>query len=168
MAISPYIRQLRERVGSARLLLPSVTALIYNDAGGLLLVRQHDGEVWSTPGGTIEPDEIPADAVVRETWEETGLWVEPRRIVGVYGGPEFVVRYANGDESQYVMSVFECAVRAGHLRADGEETLEARYWKQAEATTLPLASWLRHVLAAFYTHPASAGFEAPGWRPPLA
>lgn len=28
-------------------------------------------------------------------------------MLGVYGGAEFVVRYPNGDESQYVMIVFE-------------------------------------------------------------
>ena len=166
MAISPYVQMLRARVGSARLLLPSVVALVYDDAGGLLLVRQRDGGVWSTPGGAIEPDEIPADAVVRETWEETGLWVQPRRIVGVYSGPEFTVHYPNGDESQYVVIAFECVVRAGHLRPDGEETIEVQYWQRAEADALPLASWLRHVLPAFYTHQESAIFEQPSWCPP--
>ncbi|HEV3049610.1 MAG TPA: NUDIX domain-containing protein, partial [Longimicrobium sp.] len=128
MPISPYVRELRERVGSRRLLLPSVTALMYDDRGGLLLVRQRDGGVWSTPGGVMEPDETPADAAVREAWEETGLMVEPRRVFGVYGGPEFIVRYPNGDESQYVMIVFECAVVGGTLRPDDDETLEVRYW----------------------------------------
>jgi len=167
MPISPYIRALRARVGPARLLLPSVAALVYDEAGGLLLVRQSDGGVWSTPGGVIEPDETPADAVVRETWEETGLWVEPRRIEGVYGGPEFIVRYPNGDESQYVIITFECAVRAGHLRPDKEETLEARFWMSEEAATLPLASWLRPVLSTFYTHSASTDFASPSWHPPI-
>src|SRR5688572_30596106 len=101
MAISPYVQRLRDAVGSARLLLPSVTALIHDDAGRLLLVRQRDDGVWSTPGGSMEFDETPADAVVREAWEETGLMVTPRRVFGVYGGPEFIVRYPNGDESQY-------------------------------------------------------------------
>lgn len=60
-----------------RLQLPSVSAHIFDDAGRLLLVRHRDGDAWSTPGGFIEPDERPSDAVVRETWEETGLMVCP-------------------------------------------------------------------------------------------
>jgi 8-oxo-dGTP pyrophosphatase MutT (NUDIX family) len=167
MGISPYVQMLRARAGSARLLLPSVAALVFDEVGGILLVRQRDGDVWSTPGGAIEPDETPADAVVRETWEETGLWVEPHRIVGVYSGPEFIVRYANGDESQYVIIAFECSVRAGHLRPDEDETLEVCYWNRAKAGALPLASWLRTVLPAFYTRQASAAFEPPDWRPPV-
>lgn len=57
MAISPYVASLRARVGASRLLLPSVTAIIYGERGEILLVRQRDGGVWSTPGGAIEPDE---------------------------------------------------------------------------------------------------------------
>jgi 8-oxo-dGTP pyrophosphatase MutT (NUDIX family) len=42
----------------------------------VLLVRHVEGNDWTTPGGMIEPLETPADAAVRETWEETGLHVE--------------------------------------------------------------------------------------------
>jgi ADP-ribose pyrophosphatase YjhB (NUDIX family) len=166
MTISPYVQRLRDAVGSARILLPSVTALVYDDAGGLLLVRQRDGGVWSTPGGSMELDETPADAVVREAWEETGLRVQPRRVFGVYGGPEFIVRYPNGDESQYVMIVFECQAVGGRLRADGEETTEARFWSAGEAAALPLSSWLATMLPTFYTRPAAADFVPARWQPP--
>jgi 8-oxo-dGTP pyrophosphatase MutT (NUDIX family) len=166
MAISPYVRRLRDAVGRARLLLPSVTALIYDDAGALLLVRQADGDVWSTPGGSMEPDETPADAVVREAWEETGLRVHPRRVFGVYAGPGFIVRYPNGDESQYVMIAFECEVRGGQLQADGDETVEVRYWAADEAAALPLTPWLRAMLSTFYTRPPAADFEPARWQPP--
>lgn len=165
MGISPYVRSLRERVGGARLLLPSVTALIYDSDRKLLLVRQRDGGVWSTPGGSMEFDETPADAVVREAWEETGLRVEPARVTGVYGGPEFVVRYPNGDESQYVMIVFQCAVRGGALRPDGDEITEARFWTADEAAAPPLSSWLRTMIGTFFARPASAGFAPARWTP---
>lgn len=165
MAISPYVRALRDAVGGARLLLPSVTALLYDDAGRLLLVRQRDGGVWSTPGGSMEFDETPADAVVREAWEETGLMVAPRRVFGVYGGPEFIVRYPNGDESQYVMIVFECDVLGGGIQADGEETTEVRYWTADEAAALEVTPWLRTMLGTFYARPAAADFAPPRWRP---
>ena len=56
MPMSPYVAGLRARIGKSRLLLPSVTAIIYGERGEILLVRQRDGDVWSTPGGAIEPD----------------------------------------------------------------------------------------------------------------
>ncbi len=166
MTISPYIRELRARLGSARLLMPSVAALVYDAAGSLLLVRQSDGDVWSTPGGTIELGESPADAVVRETWEETGLLVEPVRIAAIYGGADFTVRYPNGDETQYVISVFECERRGGELRADHDETVDVAYVSAEEAAGIPLAPWLQHVLGSFYSRPPAPAFAKARWNPP--
>src|SRR5229473_7334772 len=133
MPISEYLRSLRSQVGSALLLVPSVTGLVFDrDDGRVLLVRHSNGGVWVAPGGAIDLDEAPQDAVVREVWEETGLRVEPIRLCGVFGGPECHVKYANGDEVAYVMAVFECRRLGGELRADQEETLEARYFAASE------------------------------------
>jgi ADP-ribose pyrophosphatase YjhB (NUDIX family) len=166
VAISPHVKALRAKLGSMRIILPSVAALVFDDRGGLLLVRQVDGGVWSTPGGTIELHETPADAVVREVWEETGLEVEIVRIAAVLGGPEYLVRYPNGDETQYVMTAFECSARSGHPRGDGEETLEARYWTPEEAAALPLAPWLRHALPLLIERRAATTFQPARWQPP--
>ena len=165
MPMSPYLRSIRERVGHTRLLLPSVTALVYDADGRILLVCERDGGVWSVPGGLIEPDETPADAVVREAWEETGLHVAPVRLLGVYGGPDFVVRYSSGDEAQYVASVFECELRGGRLRP-GDETSEARFVSPEDAAGLALAPWLGTLLATFFARPHEADFRPPAWIPP--
>ena len=156
--MSPYLRTLRDHVGHMRLLLPSVSAHVFDGDGRMLLVRQRDSGAWSTPGGMIEPDERPADAVVREVWEETGLRVEPARVAGVYGGPGFVVAYPNGDETQYVIVAFACTVTGGELRADGDETTEARFWSLAETADLPMAGWLRGILPDAFAHAESAAF----------
>src|SRR5262249_30102470 len=98
MPISEYLRNLRSKVGPTLLLVPSVTGLVFDDDGRVLLVRHSNGGVWVAPGGAIDPGETPQDALVREVWEETGLRVMPKRMCGVFGGPEFHVQYANGDE----------------------------------------------------------------------
>jgi 8-oxo-dGTP diphosphatase len=167
MPMSAYLRDLRARVGTTRLILPSVTGVIRDQIGRVLLVQQRDDAVWSTPGGAIEPDETPADAVVREVWEETGLIVSPERVLGVYGGPAFVVRYPNGDETQYVSTFFSCVVRSGVLRADDRETVAVRYWTAEEARALPLASWLAAILPVLFAPLTEAAwFEPPRWMPP--
>jgi ADP-ribose pyrophosphatase YjhB (NUDIX family) len=166
MPISPYIRHLRAQVGPMRLLLPSVSVHVFDVAGRLLLVRQRDDGVWSTPGGLIEPDERPADAAVREVWEETGLVMRPERLLGVYGGPECVVRYPNGDEAQYVITAFGGSVIGGAPRPDLHETTAVQYWSEAEATRLPLAPWLRAHLPTVYANGTGVGFTAAEWAPP--
>src|SRR5262245_64452297 len=95
MPISEYLRNLRAKVGPALLVVPSATGLVYDTDGRVLLVRHSNAGVWVAPGGAVDPDETPQDAVVREVWEETGLRVEPVALSGVFGGPEFHVRYAN-------------------------------------------------------------------------
>ena len=166
MSISPYIASLRARVGTSRLLLPSVTAIVYGDTGDILLVRQRDGDVWSTPGGSIEPDETPVDAVVRETWEETRLLVKPVALIGVFGGPDFVVRYANGDETQYVMAVFECSVLAGHLTSSNDEVSASRFVSEAEFRILDVSPWMREVLPICYARPRKPVIGPVRWAPP--
>src|SRR6476469_2851423 len=97
MPMSPYVRSLREKIGNDLLEVPSVSILAVDQRDHVLLVRHVDSEFWTTPGGMVEPYETPADAAVREMWEETGLLVEPTAILGVFGGPECAVEYANGD-----------------------------------------------------------------------
>ncbi len=166
--MSDHIRFLREKVGHARLLLPSVTALIFDDAGRVLLVEHADARRWVAPGGSIDPGEIPADALVREVWEETGLHVAPRRLHGVYSGPEFTVTYSNGDQVTYVMAVFECRILEGRMRPDQIVTLDGRFFSRDELSGVVVAPWLAVVLAHATGENAGGGFQPPSWRPPAS
>jgi 8-oxo-dGTP pyrophosphatase MutT (NUDIX family) len=167
MVMSPYIADLRKQIGTSRLLLPSVTGIVYGEQGEILLVRQRDGDVWSTPGGAIEPDESPTDAVVRETWEETGLLVRPVALIGVFGGPNFVVRYTNGDETQYVMAVYRCSQISGQLTDSSDEITTSRFVSEAEFLALAISPWAREVLPVCYSRPRKPIIGTVQWSPPV-
>jgi 8-oxo-dGTP pyrophosphatase MutT (NUDIX family) len=139
------------RVGNQLLVLPAVTALVFDARGHVLLARHAVDGVWGAPGGAVEPEEPPCDAVVREVREETGLVVEPVALRGVFAGPELRVRYPNGDETAYVTSVFDCALAGGELRADGDEVLEARFVAPGALEALPLSPWARVLLPPLVT-----------------
>lgn len=166
MPMSEYIRGLRERVGTTVLEVPTVSVLAFDAQQRVLLVRHAEGNDWTTPGGMMEPYETPADAAVRETWEETGLHVALKRIVGVFGGPICASAYANGDKLAWVATVFEGTVIGGTLRPDGEETLEVRYVARHEIASMPCKPHLRMFIDAGYAHERSAQFQLPTWRPP--
>jgi 8-oxo-dGTP pyrophosphatase MutT (NUDIX family) len=168
MPMSDYMRQVRSAVGSVLLEVPSTSVIVRDDAGRVLLARHSEGNVWVTPGGAIEPLETPADAAVREVWEETGLHVELTRLFGAYGGPEFVVTYGNGDRTSYLMVVFEGRVLHGRERPDGEEILEVRWFEERELDDLGLSPWMREVLADVFTGRDGAGFRPAAWSPPGA
>jgi ADP-ribose pyrophosphatase YjhB (NUDIX family) len=55
-----------------------------NDAGAMLLVRRRDNGMWAMPGGALEVGETPAEGVVREAYEETGVRCQPLTLVGVF------------------------------------------------------------------------------------
>src|ERR1044072_1944995 len=149
MPMSDYVRRVRAKMGNEFLLMPSVTALVFDEARRVLLVRpSHRQHLWGARGGPGAPGEQPQDAVVREVWEETGLLVEPTELRGVFGGPEYRVWYANGDEVGYMMAVYECRATGGALRADGDEIAEARYFAPAELGAIPLSRWARVIVPA--------------------
>lgn len=94
----------------------SVSAVIFDRQGRLLLQQRSDGGQWGLPGGSVEIGESLREAVVREVSEETGLTVAPGRLVGLYSRPDLqVVRYPDGNSWHYVNACFECRVRGGRL-----------------------------------------------------
>lgn len=48
--------------------------------GRLLVVQANYKRLWTIPGGVIDPGEMPLDAAVRETFEETGITLDKRTI----------------------------------------------------------------------------------------
>ncbi len=132
MAISPFVKRLRELVGNQLLVLPSVSILPRDAEGQLMLVRLIDTGNWATIGGAIEPDESPQTAALREAEEEAGICVQLGSMLGVLGGAEYRVTYPNGDETAYVVVVFEATVESGTPRPDGDETSEVGWFDLGE------------------------------------
>jgi 8-oxo-dGTP diphosphatase len=129
MPTPPHIAFLRERVGHITLLTPAAAAVIRDEAGRVLLIRRGDGSGWSLPGGVMEPGERLDQCLVREVQEETGLDVEPVRLIGVYSDPAINhITYPNGDQIHIVNATFECRVVGGQPRPDGDESLEVAYF----------------------------------------
>jgi 8-oxo-dGTP diphosphatase len=111
--VPDYITTIRAKIGHDLLLMPAVAAIVRNEAGEILLQKRADNGKWCLPGGMVEPGEEPAQAVVRETLEETGLVVEPVSVSGVYGGPSLMGQYPNGDRYAYIGITFACRVAGG-------------------------------------------------------
>ena len=55
---------------------------LHRDA--ILLIKRRDVPVWVLPGGGVELNESPVDAIIREIVEETGFTVKVDRFVGLY------------------------------------------------------------------------------------
>jgi 8-oxo-dGTP pyrophosphatase MutT (NUDIX family) len=137
MPISEFLRELRRKVGHDPLLLPAVTAVIMDESDRVVLMQSKDDGKWYLPGGATDPGEQPADAIVREVLEETGLKVEPTRLVGVYA--EGQTRYVNGDLVWYVSTVFACTIVGGTLGVNDDEAIDVRFFPTSALPEIPPA-----------------------------
>ncbi len=63
-----------------------VEAMVVNSSGEFLLVQRKDNEHWAMPGGVAEIGETPAEAVLRELWEEAGLRGRVLRLLALFDG----------------------------------------------------------------------------------
>ena len=87
MPLSDHLAGLRDKVGHDLLMMPCAAAIVRDAHGSVLLQRRSDNGLWSVPGGALDPDEQPAQACVREVYEETGLVVRPAQVLSVETHP---------------------------------------------------------------------------------
>ena len=165
MAISTYLKAVREKVGHDLLATTAVSISIFDSRGAILIGKDAETDLWTLPGGAVDPNELPADAAVRECFEETGLLVRPHTIIGVFGGPEFLVRYPNGDLTYYTVIAFEASIIGGTLHADGEEIAALRFVNRSEWEAFSLTPSSRLISLHAFERGSQPYFERSSWQP---
>lgn len=106
-------------------------AVIFDEAGRVLLCHRRDMDAWNLPGGGLEPGELPDACVIREVREETGLEAAVERLVGVYGKLE----------RNELVFAFLCRVVGGELSLTSETDANRYFYPDA----LPPNTLLKHV-----------------------
>lgn len=117
--------------------------LFFDPADRVLLVEPTSRDYWEIPGGRVEVDESPYEAVIREIAETLGLDVVPGRLLAVDWVPP------NSDGTEGVMLVYD----GGQLTSNGitlpADDLRSWAWcDQAEATKRLSPPLARRVSAA--------------------
>jgi 8-oxo-dGTP pyrophosphatase MutT (NUDIX family) len=120
MATPDFVLALREKIGNAPLWLSGVTAVILHE-NTVLLVRRSDSGEWTPVTGIVDPGEQPAVAAERETLEEASIVAVAEAMTWLHVTD--IIRYENGDETQYIDLVFLLRYVSGDpYPADGENT----------------------------------------------
>lgn len=128
--VPAFVAHLRNFVGADLLWLPGASAVVINDDGNLLLGRRADNFQWALISGILEPGEQPADAIVREVFEETGILVRVEAVTSI--STDEPVLYANGDWAQYLNITFLCSVAQGDAFVADDDNVEV-VWFAPEA-----------------------------------
>ncbi|MFF3832904.1 NUDIX domain-containing protein [Streptomyces sp. NPDC002458] len=127
MGTPDFIRDIRATAGHQLLLLPGVTAVVFDDDGRVLLGRRSDTGEWLVIGGIGEPGEEPAVTAEREVYEETAVHCVAERVVLTQALKP--VQYANGDRCQYLDITFRCRATGGEARVNDDESLEVAWFE---------------------------------------
>jgi 8-oxo-dGTP diphosphatase len=92
--------------------------VLFDKKNRALLCHRRDLDIWNLPGGGVESGELPDEAAVRETKEETGLEIRTTGLVGIYGKP-------HRDE---LVFVFTGKITGGKLKKTAESD-DLEYFK---------------------------------------
>ncbi|WP_420631039.1 NUDIX hydrolase [Candidatus Leptofilum sp.] len=90
----------------------TASSIVTNSAGELLMIQRHDIRTFDVPGGGLDLGELPTEAAVRETFEETGLRVRPSQLLGIYHWPN--------EPNAYLSFYFRCELVGGTIRPSEE------------------------------------------------
>jgi ADP-ribose pyrophosphatase YjhB (NUDIX family) len=100
----------------------AVSAFVQDDRDRILMIRRSDNDLYSIPGGQVEPGETLTQAVVREVREETGIDIEVTGLIGLYSNPNHVVAYDDGEVRQEFSICFDARPTGGALRTSNESS----------------------------------------------
>ena len=142
----------------------AVGVVVGNERGEILLIQRANSGVWLYPTGWCDVGYSPAEVAVKEVEEETGIEVEPVRIIAVLDG----MRMGMTHVPLYTI-VFHCRPIGGELNRHPLETLDVG-WFGRDSLPQPLAGydfWGEQAFAAIDGHPLEVKFDPPRdpvWR----
>jgi 8-oxo-dGTP diphosphatase len=100
----------------------AVAAIIFNEEGQVLLFKHTYRKFeWGIPAGSLEYREQPADAIIREFFEETGMKIEIEKLFTV----------VSAKEDHHLTVIYLCKIIAGDFNPS-HEISEMRYFHPNE------------------------------------
>lgn len=142
----------------------AVGAVVGNETGEILLVKRADSGVWLYPTGWADVGYSPSEVVVKEVREETGILVEPVRIIAVLDGMRMGLTRV-----PLYSTVFHCRALGGELTRHPLETSDVG-WFAEDRLPEPLAGqarWREMAFAAIRGEEVDVLFDPPRphiWR----
>lgn len=130
--------------GAAGYVTPKIStgAVCFDDEGRLLLGKRGDSGLWFIPTGWLEVGLTPAQNVIKEVREETGIECRPVRIIGVrdtrynrqtIANPALAL---NPHAIHNIALTFLCEALSSEFRLHPLETQEAGFFTEEEALRL--------------------------------
>lgn len=148
-----YLMELRKVIGNQVVVTAGVSVILVNSQKEVLLIHRKDNNYWGLPAGSIEINEDPRSAAIRELREETGVQLkeDSLELVQVFGGPDFFYRYPNGDQCSNVVISYYGNAGDIQLVQETSET-DAAHWFTFEKLPLEIARHEKIILDYFQSY----------------
>jgi 8-oxo-dGTP pyrophosphatase MutT (NUDIX family) len=102
-----------------------IRAVVFNELGEILMVKEKVDGRWSLPGGWADVGYSPAEVAVKEVQEETGLDVKTVRVLGIFDKRN----HPHPPEGWYVYKIFIlCEKIGGEISKYTTETSAVQYF----------------------------------------
>ncbi|MDQ0899264.1 NUDIX domain-containing protein [Paenibacillus sp. V4I7] len=124
-----YLGKLRKVVGTQKIIVNSVRAILLDNEGRALFIKRHGDKKWGMPAGAMELDESVFDAMKREVKEETGLDVFQATLIAIYSSPTtqtFTDRW--GNKHHVIEYLFQVDKWSGTLEKGTDESVDAEFY----------------------------------------
>ncbi len=123
----------------------AVGAAVTNDDGELLLIRRADSGYWLYPTGWCDVGYSAPEVVVKEVLEETGVEVDPVRLIGVLDG----MRLGSSRIPLYSL-LFLCRAVGGELAIHPHEVTDVGWFTRdaLPSPTIGAERWAEPIFAA--------------------
>lgn len=119
--------------------------------------KEHVKGEWNLPAGSLEISETPVEGAKREAKEETGLTVEPERLVKTYIPPE------SEDPNNIVNFVYRSKVQSGEVSIREEDTvIDYGWFTEEEIEELDLRA--SYILAAIEDYKQGSSYPVDSVR----
>ena len=122
--------------------------VVFKD-NSILFVREIDDGLWSIPGGMVDQNETPRQAVEREVKEETGYNVKAEKLLALMD------RDSHSHYPPHPFSVFKlfisCKIIGGKSRKSFE-TDEIKFFNENEIPELSISRITEHQIKRMFEH----------------
>jgi ADP-ribose pyrophosphatase YjhB (NUDIX family) len=143
--VTQWMREVGRGVPGYQTPKVAVGAAVTNDKGELLLIQRADSGLWLYPTGWCDVGYSAPEVVVKEVLEETGIEVEPVRLIGVLDG----MRLGESRIPLYSL-LFFCRAVGGELKLHPLEVTDAGWFARDQLPTPSIGAtrWAGPIFAA--------------------
>lgn len=138
---------------------PGACAVILNKEQKVLLHKREDMKnLWSLPGGKMEPGESISGCCVREIREEMALKIKPIRLIGIYSSPNCIFEWSSELVYQSFVVAFLCESDSSNVVLNNESD-DSGWFDRNDVKNLNTIPFVKEIVEKAFSDEKVAFFD---------